>query len=337
MTKHATDLNIGERAIDNAPHLTLRNGRSCIPQHYLQYSHSRESVEALMSDVEFCNNYPIFVCEDAGGIYLQIGIVGFDNYKAAKKQPGPKIVFGRKWRVEPNLPSSEIIQTAFLAIKKAREHELRELFTFNFGGKISTPFNNHHDLPLMARNSDILSISPAQDVSHEAALSSIKFDSGRFKLEDYETLRNGLHAVSLSYAPRSSGKHTEFSQTPIVLIVKDLSSNTLSHALITEMIAISDRFVDRNFKFKGFARFSPDVDASSISALSVELRQNPETLIAEKPAKSFTKTFAAERYDTDMTRIPQLTKSSYSQKLHGRLKTLGLANFDMLQAAQTDI
>jgi len=175
------NLNTGERALDNAPRLTLRNGRSCIPQHYLQYAHSRESVEALMNNVEFCDNYPIFVCEDAGGIYLQIGIVGFDNYKASKKQTGPKIVFGRKWRVEPNLPSSEIIQTAFLAIKKAREHELRELFTFNIGGKVTTPFNNHHDLPLMARNSDILSISPAQDVSLEAALSSIKFDGGIFK------------------------------------------------------------------------------------------------------------------------------------------------------------
>jgi len=330
------NLNTGERALDNAPRLTLRNGRSCIPQHYLQYAHSRESVEALMNNVEFCDNYPIFVCEDAGGIYLQIGIVGFDNYKASKKQTGPKIVFGRKWRVEPNLPSSEIIQTAFLAIKKAREHELRELFTFNIGGKVTTPFNNHHDLPLMARNSDILSISPAQDVSLEAALSSIKFDGGIFKLQDCETLRNGLHAVSLSYVPKSSREHAEFSETSIVLLIKDLSSNTLSHALMTEMIAISDRLVDTNFKFKGFARFSPDVDASSIAALSVELRQNPETLITETPAKNFTKKFAAERYDTDMTRIPQLTNSSYSQKLHSRLKTMNLANFNMLQAAQID-
>jgi len=289
-----------------------------------------------MNNVEFCDNYPIFVCEDAGGIYLQIGIVGFDNYKASKKQTGPKIVFGRKWRVEPNLPSSEIIQTAFLAIKKAREHELRELFTFNIGGKVTTPFNNHHDLPLMARNSDILSISPAQDVSLEAALSSIKFDGGIFKLQDCETLRNGLHAVSLSYVPKSSREHAEFSETSIVLLIKDLSSNTLSHALMTEMIAISDRLVDTNFKFKGFARFSPDVDASSIAALSVELRQNPETLITETPAKNFTKKFAAERYDTDMTRIPQLTNSSYSQKLHSRLKTMNLANFNMLQAAQID-
>jgi len=32
------NLNTGERAIDNAPKLTLRNGRSCIPQHYLQYA-----------------------------------------------------------------------------------------------------------------------------------------------------------------------------------------------------------------------------------------------------------------------------------------------------------
>lgn len=328
-------LNTGEQAIENAPRLTLRNGRSCIPQHYLQYAHSVESVEALMFDVAFSDRYPIFVSEDAGAIILQIGIIGYDNYKAAAKQPGPKIVFGRKWRVEPNLPSSEIIQTAFLAIKKAREHEIRELFTLKISGKTTTPFNNHHDLPLMARNSDILT-QPARDVDAiETGLKPLKFDGGAFHLSDCEALRNGMTVVTLSYAPKVTGAHKEFSEEPITLLLKTVTPNTLYHALINEMIAISDRLVDETFTYKGFARFSHDNDATAIAQLSADLRQNPKDVLQEtSTAENFVKEFATERYDTDLTRIPQLTHSPYGQKLHSHLSAMELSNFDMLLKAQ---
>lgn len=329
------NLNTGERAIDNAPKLTLRNGRSCIPQHYLQYAHSRHSVETIISNIEFCDRYPIFVSEDSGGLILQIGIIGYDNYKAAEKQSCPKIVFGRKWRVEPNLPTSEIIQTAFLAIKKAREHEIRELFTLSTHGKTATPFNNHHDLPLMARNADILQTSAPLNICLKQALSAIKFDGGIFDIADKETLRNGMTVLTLNFLPKSVGSHTEFSQEPIVLLLKDTTANDLHHALITEMIARSDRLVDETFRYKGFARFSRDHDAAAIAQLSTDLRQKPETLLGEAgKAESFTQDFAAERYDTDLTRIPQLTRSPYSQKLHDHLSAMKLSNFDMLLKAQ---
>lgn len=327
--------NEGESAIKNAPRLTLRNGRSCIPQHYLQYAHTRESVETLISDIEFCERYPIFVSEDAGGIILQVGIIGYDNYKAAARQSGPKIVFGRKWRVEPNLPSSEIIQTAFLAIKKAREHEIRELFTLKIGGKKTTPFNNHHDLPLMARNSDILE-KPALDMSSlTVALQAVKFDRGHFEILDLEILRNGLTALTLRFAPKTPGSHKELTADPIILLLKSQTSNALYHALIDEMIAISDRFVDERFCYRGFARFSRDNDATAIAQLSADLRQNPETLLeGSEETCNFVKNFTAERYDTDLTRIPQLTQSPYSQKLHDRLSVMELSNFEMLLMAQ---
>jgi len=329
------NLNTGERAIENAPRLTLRNGRSCIPQHYLHYEHSVDSVEALISDVSFCARYPIFISQGAGGIILQIGIIGYDNYKSAAKQLGPKIVFGRKWRVEPNLPSSEIIQTAFLAIKKAREHEIRELLTLKIEGKTTTPFNNHHDLPLMARNSDIV-MTPAHHIpSLETGLKALKFDGGSFALSDVETLRNGMTALTLSYAPKIACAHAEFSAEPIVLLLKTVTPNALYHALINEMIAISDRLVDETFTYKGFARFSRGTDAAAIAQLSADLRQNPKDVLKEKnEAKSFVKDFATERYDTDLTRIPQLTRSPYGQKLHAQLSAMELSNFDMLLKAQ---
>ncbi len=327
------ELNTGERAIENAPRLTLRNGRSCIPQHYLQYTHSLASVEAIMSDVSFSDRYPIFVSKDAGTIILQIGIVGFDNYRAAVKQSGPKIVFGRKWRVEPNLPTSEIIQTAFLAIKKAREHEIRELFSLKLGGKKTTPFNNHHDLPLMARNADILETPTYPDISLEKSLRLIKFDGGVFELTDMEKLRNGLTALTLNFTPKLKGHHEEFSNAPIVLLLKSTAPNALYHALMTEMLALSNAYVDEHFRYRGFARFSRNNDVTAIAQLSADLRQNPEELLDNK-ACNFIKDFAAERYDTDITRVPQLTSSHYSKKLHDQLSAMKLSNFDMLLKAQ---
>lgn len=335
METSVIQLNTGEQAIENAPRLTLRNGRSCIPQHYLQYDHTRASVEALISDIEFCERYPIFVSEDKSGIILQIGIIGYDNYKSAAKQPGPKIVFGRKWRVEPNLPSSEVIQTAFLAIKKAREHEMRELFTLKIDGKTTTPFNNHHDLPLMAQNSDIVSAEDENAYSLEAGLKALKFDGGEFHLSDCETLRNGLTAITLNFTPKVDGTHCELANSPIILLLRTLSPNAIYHALMGEMIAISDRLVDETFTYKGFARFSRNNDAMAIARLSADLRQDPETLLqGTEQACNFVKNFATERYDTDMTRIPQLTKSPYSKKLHDQLSAMKLSNFDMLLKAQ---
>jgi hypothetical protein len=132
-------------------------------QHYLSYQHSLQSVEQLLLDIDFDPRYPIFVSQaDAdlsaktgSGLYVQVGIVGVDNYKSSDNGQ-EKLVYGRKWRVEPQLPSSEIIQTIFLALKKAREHEIRELFRLEHKDKMTTPLNNHHDFPLLTNSRDRL-------------------------------------------------------------------------------------------------------------------------------------------------------------------------------------
>ncbi len=122
----------GEEPLTNAPIIELGNGKSCIPQHYLFYKHSLKSVEQIVALVDFDESYPVFACEDEKGIYVQVGVIGFDNYHRLSSDK--KIVYGRKWRIETQLPSSEIIQTIFLAIKKAREHEIRELFRLEVQG-----------------------------------------------------------------------------------------------------------------------------------------------------------------------------------------------------------
>ncbi|MEO1029187.1 MAG: hypothetical protein AAFX02_09060 [Pseudomonadota bacterium] len=101
----------GQTPIPGAPTVRLSNGVSCIPQHFTEFAHTRDSVEDILADIEFDKDFLAFVGEDAGGVFIQIGIVGYDNYRPMGTQRGRKIVYGRRWRVEQNLPTSEIIQT----------------------------------------------------------------------------------------------------------------------------------------------------------------------------------------------------------------------------------
>lgn len=154
MPEHS--LLLGELPIKDAPSVSLPNGTACLPQHYLFFEHDYASVCDLIVNIDYADRYPIFMCEDTTGIYVQIGIVGHDNYKS-HTCAHCKMMYGRKWRIEPRLPISEIVQTTFLALKKAREHEIRELFRLTHAdGGVSTPFNNHHDLPLMATHQALL-------------------------------------------------------------------------------------------------------------------------------------------------------------------------------------
>ncbi|MCO1335298.1 hypothetical protein MO867_13250 [Microbulbifer sp. OS29] len=136
---------LGESPIEHTPNVSQENGNHCIPQHYLIYMHTRETVGQLVLEIDYSVNCLICVDQDAGGIFIQVGVVGPDNYRGDARDN--KIVYGRNWQVESTLPASEIIQTGFLAIKKAREHEIRERFRLKSGAYIGTPFNNHHDLP----------------------------------------------------------------------------------------------------------------------------------------------------------------------------------------------
>lgn len=332
------ELNTGERAIQNAPNLKLKNGKNCIPQQYLTYEHTRVTVEALVKDISYSSHYPIFISHDKGGIFLQIGIIGYDNYKSAQSQQGQKIVFGRKWRIEPNLPTSEIIQTAFLAIKKAKEHEIRELFVIRREGKNATPFSNHHDLPLMERNYELLENSEAEISTADlrSAVRHVSFDGGQFELEDVETLRSGLSAVTLKYTANENKNHSSLTVDTVTLLLRQINANALYHCLMKELIAISDSHVDETFAYKGFKRFSAQLDAAAIADLSIYVRQSPKAVLkTDGDDYGFSKRFKTERYDTDLTRVPQLTKSPYGKALYTHLSAMKLTNFDMLIKAQS--
>lgn len=82
-------------------------------------------------------------CQDTGGIKEQAG---------------------RKWRLSKHMTDSEIVQTAFLAVRTAQEHELREQFKY----KGYAIFNPHFDLDHLVKNCVVRSARNAE-ISQEAS------------------------------------------------------------------------------------------------------------------------------------------------------------------------
>ena len=70
---------------------------------------------------EFCSRIQlpeplVLLVEDSDVPNIVIGILGPDNYQ---RHDELEIVYGRRWRIEPNLSHSELLQTVLLACKVA--------------------------------------------------------------------------------------------------------------------------------------------------------------------------------------------------------------------------
>ncbi len=303
------DILPGETAVDHAPKVTLPNGLSCIPQHYLRYQHSRQTVEAILHDIHFDKRYLVFVGEQgqSNQLYVQVGIIGPDNYIASRAN---KIVYGRKWRVEPDLPSSEIIQTVFLALLKTREHEIREKLVLLSQDRTSTPFNNHHDLPLMAQNACLLQEpSDLQPDTLAELLPNLTYDGAKFELLKHEQIDDALWLVRVKLHPSESTMLEELEQPLTVnLLLRKPSINHFLHRLMEELVLISNRYLAESFTYKGFARFSEDVQVFNIANLSTTTR-------ALKVGKNTKEAHQELQYGVDANRRPQLPNTPYSQRL----------------------
>ena len=274
---------LGEYCLISAPTVNLPNGQSCVPQHFYGYNHTLESVESILQHIQFSNHYPIFCAEDEQGLFIQVGIIGRENYQRNNPARSKKIVYGRKWRVEPNLPTSEIIQTVFLALKKAREHEIRELVTLVSmdENKVSTPFNSHHDLPLMAECHNTFHHDEQTQAftieSVQYLLDSLRFDQTKIQCVDVLHRPNGkvLVDVMFNIGDKEQDKNIEFSELHGIestLLLETSSPNELLFALMDTLIQLSDRYVEKHFTFNGFNRFSREHDLRSIGEFSINTR-----------------------------------------------------------------
>lgn len=329
MTLNIETLLAGEKALDNAPKAELTDGRFCIPQHYLSYQHSLQSVEQLLLDIDFDPRYPIFASQAGSdtesGIYVQVGIIGVDNYKSGDNGQ-EKVVYGRKWRVEPQLPSSEIIQTVFLALKKAREHEIRELLRLEYQDKMTTPFNNHHDLPLLTNSRECLqptiNKAPLQaqalfSFEIETLLKSIRYDGMQFELLSFMLRPTGEYLIELSALTQTKSPLAELRDTQYLsLLINKLDINYFAHQLMQQLIHLSDRYIDENFYYRGFNRFSWKNDIKAIAQLSTEVRQLHKSVDSE----SFNQHWQQSNYETDQSRIPVVSSGPLWSKLQNQLK-----------------
>jgi hypothetical protein len=308
-------LRLGEKVMPKAPKVLLSNGNYCIPQHYLIYHHTLESVEALICDIEYDPRYIVFATENQGGIYVQIGVVGHDNYykKSTQKNNELKLLFGRKWRVEAELPTSEVIQTVFLAIKKSREHEIRELFKLTLQDSITTPFNTHIDLPLMAEfyNKRQCAAIPDTKASPEQKiteiLSLITYDHSTITLQEVLQRGNGLWLVDIKINQTKRSTLPEMKSRTLYLQVESLTLNSISRALMEEFIRLSDLHVDQHFSYQGFHRFDPTIDIADIADLSQQTRKH-------ELAAHFVSEFIKTNEQVDLKRIPTVQAGALAKK-----------------------
>jgi hypothetical protein len=236
-------------------------------------------------------------------------------------------VYGRKWRVEKNLPSAEIIQTVYLALQKAKEHEIREVFTLLDRNtlKHSTPFSGHHDTPLLASTitastitaSTISPTEPSPSAKAwqpqvlQQALDAIKFDGQALHLTQCIALDTVRVFVDIELRPiTTKNAHSravvgnffpEFSGAKISLVLTDDNANTLYHQLMQQFILFSHEHVAEHFTYRGFKRFSRSVDVAQIGATSIAIRAREW-----RQEASFMANMKAFNQQVDATRVPVL-------------------------------
>lgn len=320
----------GELPLDNAPVARLANGNAAIPQQFLVYQRTKTNVETIISRIQFCDKFPLFVRQEKNELYLQVGIVGQENYPPNQTLRQPKIVYGRSWKIEPYQPTSEIIQTAFLAIEKAREHELREFLALSYelNGKVhkSTPFNSHMDLPLMAANPELFELhTDGQPLTpHQAVRQMLKrlyLGSYRFVLHEMTALGNDAY-ISLttdiankkhaSASDQLANYFPELKEATFSLLLADITDLTVSelqnqflYALMDKLLFLSKRYIEENFLFDGFARFSRTNHVEAIGQFSLDTRLFDDSQLTP----SFKQDFQANSYYVDSQRAPSFASS----------------------------
>ena len=266
-----------EQPISYAPLVQLANSNWVVPQHFLRYKHTLQSVNEVLESIEFSAHFRVLAAQKGEEIYLQVAVLSPDNYqKSASTNEGKakKLLFGRRWIVEENLPTSELIQTAFLALKVAREHEVRELFQLTQHHATSTPFNNHHDLPVMAQNPELVKGRCVQTSVNEL-LKRVVFAGANVTIQGHQQIA-GQHLYTVELLCNEC-QLSEFNNKTISFLTSDSSANSFLHGFIAALVATSNEYVNEQFKYKGFARFSKHVAVEQIGNLSIAMR-SPSTV-----------------------------------------------------------
>ena len=319
MSKHPIN---GEQPIENAPFIQLDNGASCIPQHYLNYCHSLSTIEQVIADCSFDDNYLILGGQDSLGLYVQIGVIGFDTYQAPQQQNKKKLVYGRRWRIEPHFPSSELIQTIYLATKKAREHEVRERLKIEVNGRYSAPFSTHQDLPLICQHfAQLGAIEQPDSYSHfrrnlSSIIKKLKFDHTQLQLLNIENRYKNQILVDIKIGTSSYAELPESQLAFLTIVLNQPSVNLFLHELMDALIKLSDDYVAEHFCYRNTPRFSKNLGVLQIAALSQQTRRK----LPQPEHKAFYARLTEHNECVDKLRAPTLMSQSMSEYVARKLK-----------------
>ncbi|GEA03638.1 hypothetical protein KUL17_25350 [Alteromonas sp. KUL17] len=313
----------GERVMKGAPTISIAGKQNHIPQHYFTYEHSLESIRAILCDISMSNDVLLFAAKDKQGMYIQVGIIGQENYRITGQCYPAKIVYGRRWRIDADTPTSEIIQTTMLAIQKVYEHEVRELLTIKLNSKVtrSAPLTSHQDIKYLKNAKRLEGINQAQNVMSTSTVKSVSLNQFKYALENkLNRLEFAHHRLIIDrIMPISGGRAvldielvaklvpkmvipSAFSQKRLSVVTSIYDIDNIMYILLDELIAISNRHVEEHFSFQNFKRFSRNISPEWLAEKSIESRQYK----AHMKNVEFKKIFESLNYKTDESRTPEL-------------------------------
>jgi hypothetical protein len=86
----------------------------------------------------------------------------------------------------------------------------------------------------------------------------------------------------------------------MTIVLREFSEASLAHEIMNALIQHSNRLVEEQFRYRGFARFSQNLDPARLTQLSILTRAN------NLPDEQFELVRASLNYDTDTRRVPSL-------------------------------
>lgn len=298
-----------EKPMPLAQPVSLPDGQCVMPQHYLQYCIDESALSDILANCYCFDNVLLFANHDEQGLFLQVGIIGHENYDRTAQFRPKKIVYGRRWRIEPNTPTSEVIQTAFLAIDKALEHEVRELLTIEpegYEGKVSAPFSCHQDMSaIVLTMKTLLAKAERNDGEHlHACAARVKFGQRPITITsvvDYN--QKTIVEVKLGTPPvyrQLENELPDFNNLTLTLILDSLQTSAFLHQLMDAIIYKSHQLTRESFLYKGVARFSYQLHPEKLAKLSIDTRPYAR----DQHNSQFLKVFERLNYDADDSKVP---------------------------------
>lgn len=300
---------LGGRLIRNAKPVTINAVGTHYPQHYYTYHQTAESLSNILSLIKAPAGFLLFSGHDHHGLYIQVGIIGQENYVRQGKPDIEKLVYGRKWRIDTDTPTTEIVQTTLLAVQKVREHEVRELLSWTDPqhGSKTTPFSCHQDINLLTlrfAHNEQTAAQHCNEAELQQLISQLRLGSRSLQLLQVVPLGAGRLLVEVSVDADATARDgfADLAQAPISVVLPRCDAGYFLHGLMDSIIQLSHVYCQQHFTFCGVARFARQIDPRLIAEVSRQSRPYKQHLQDQNFAAEFERVNAA----VDQQRAPHI-------------------------------